>query len=145
MEVIELLNFNGNWLIGLPVGLMGLDILTGLIYAWVSKTFESSRMRAGLGKKIGEMAYIVIGLAVTYAMSLPRYVVVGIAAYIVFMEMLSIMENGNKLGAPVPAFVKNAFLAAESILKNDSYTEILLKLEKMDAKQLEEVKRLLKG
>jgi toxin secretion/phage lysis holin len=144
MEILKQLHFNGQWLIALPVMLMGLDILTGLMYAWTSKTFESARMRAGLGKKFGEMSYIVIGLAVTAAMSLPKYVVTGIAVYIIFMELLSIMENCDKLGAPVPAFIKNAFISADSILKNDSYTEIMGKLSKLDKAELEQLKAWLK-
>ena len=143
MDLLKELHFNGWWIVALPTMLMGLDIMTGLIYAWTSKTFQSSKMRTGLGKKFGEMAYIVIGIAATVAMDLPQYILCGIAAYIIFMELLSIMENCDKLGAPVPKFVKTAFATAETALQSDSYAELMAKLSKMDKAQLEEVKKLL--
>ena len=124
-EVLEGLHFTHTyWIIVLPVLLMGLDILTGLIYAWTSKTFQSARMRAGLAKKFGEIAYIVSGVAVTYAMGLPLYILIGIAVYICFMELMSILENCDKLGAPVPGFVKAVLNNIDDSLKHDSIEEL---------------------
>ena len=106
-EFLEQIHFSSQcWVIGLPALLMALDILTGLIYAWTSRTFDSARMRAGLGKKFGELAYLVIAAAAVYGMSLPRYILYGVVLYISFMELMSIIENCDKLGAPVPKFVR---------------------------------------
>ncbi len=130
-EILESLHFTHNyWIIVLPVLLMALDIITGLIYAWVSKTFESARMRAGLAKKFGELAYIVIGVAVTYAMGLPLYILIGIAVYICFMELMSILENCDKLGAPLPGFLRTALNNVDESLRTDDAQTIAEKAAK---------------
>lgn len=120
------------WAIAMPFLLMCLDVVTGLVYAWSSNTFQSSRMREGLGKKCAEMAYIIIGVAVTVAMQIPEYVLIGIVAYIGFMELLSILENCDKLGAPVPGFVRKALNNIDDSLKNDDLSEIKHKLDQVE-------------
>lgn len=42
------------WILLLPCICMAFDIMTGLLHAWVSETFQSARIRAGLAKKVGE-------------------------------------------------------------------------------------------
>lgn len=117
------------WILALPAVMMALDILTGFIYAWISKTFESSKMRAGLGKKFGELSYIVIGTMATIGLGLPSYILKGISIYIIFMEVMSIIENAEKLGAPIPAFVKNVVNNVNDSLSKDDYEEIKKKME----------------
>ena len=46
---------NEVWMIVIPVVMMGMDYLSGTIYALSSQTFRSRKMRAGLTKKIGEL------------------------------------------------------------------------------------------
>lgn len=132
-EILKNLHFASYiWLIALPCLMMALDILTGLVYAWASKTFDSARMRAGLGKKFGEISYIVVALLVTYAMTLPLYIVIGIATYIVFMEVMSITENCDKLGAPLPKALRDVINNVNDSLNNDSPEQIKEKLEKIE-------------
>lgn len=122
------------WLLALPCIMMGIDIMTGLVYAWTSRTFDSSRMRTGLGKKFGEISYIVIGAVVTYAMMLPKYVIMSISAYIIFMELMSIMENCDKLGAPVPRAVRDVVNNVSHTLEDGTAKEIAEAVE--DAKKV---------
>lgn len=133
MNALKQLHFVSQfWVIALPTLLMALDIMTGLVYAWETGTFKSSKMREGLGKKFGELAYIVIGIAVTVAMTLPQYIIIGIATYIVFMETMSVCENCDKLGAPLPKFVKKALYAISDSLQNDDYKDLKKKLDKYE-------------
>lgn len=133
MNALKQLHFVSQfWVIALPTLLMALDIMTGLVYAWETGTFKSSKMREGLGKKFGELAYIVIGIAVTVAMTLPQYIIIGIATYIVFMETMSVCENCDKLGAPLPKFVKKALYAISDSLQNDDYKDLKEKLDKYE-------------
>lgn len=133
MNALKQLHFVSQfWVIALPTLLMALDIMTGLVYAWETGTFKSSKMREGLGKKFGELAYIVIGIAVTVAMMLPQYIIIGIATYIVFMETMSVCENCDKLGAPLPKFVKKALYAISDSLQNDDYKDLKEKLDKYE-------------
>lgn len=132
MDIIKQLHFASRlWIIALPALFMALDICTGLVYAWESGTFKSSKMREGLGKKFGELTYIVIGIAVTVAMTLPEYLIIGIATYILFMEFLSIVENCDKLGAPIPGFIKKALAQANESLQNDDLSEIMHKADEL--------------
>lgn len=135
MDIIKQLHFASRiWIIALPALFMALDICTGLVYAWESGTFKSSKMREGLGKKFGELTYIVIGIAVTVAMTLPEYLIVGIATYILFMEFLSIVENCDKLGAPIPGFIRKALAQANESLQNDDLSTIIEKVEDIEKK-----------
>lgn len=135
MDIIKQLHFASRiWIIALPALFMALDICTGLVYAWESGTFKSSKMREGLGKKFGELTYIVIGIAVTVAMTLPEYLIIGIATYILFMEFLSIVENCDKLGAPIPGFIRKALAQANESLQNDDLSTIIEKVEDIEKK-----------
>lgn len=135
MDIIKQLHFASRiWIIALPALFMALDICTGLVYAWESGTFKSSKMREGLGKKFGELTYIVIGIAVTVAMTLPEYLIIGIATYILFMEFLSIVENCDKLGAPIPGFIRKALAQANESLQNDDLPTIIEKVEELEKK-----------
>ena len=122
---------NKAWVLLLPSVCMAFDIATGLIYAWVSKTFDSARMRAGLGKKFGELSYIVLGCVACYALGVPLYIAIAISLYIDFMEVMSIMENGDKLGAPIPKFIKNVVNNINDSLKNDDLDAIIHKAEEL--------------
>ena len=132
-DILESIHFtHGYWIIVLPVFFMALDILTGLVYAWISKTFQSAKMRAGLAKKFGELAYIIIGVMTTYALDLPTYIVIGISVYICFMELMSIMENCDKLGAPIPAAAKAVLNNIGEALEHDDLPTLKEKAEKAE-------------
>lgn len=117
------------WVVMLPLALMGLDILTGLAYAWRDNCFDSTKMRSGLAKKIGEIAAIVFGILVTVSMGLPSPIMKCISVYTVFMEFMSIIENLDKLRVPIPAFLSKVVNNIDSQLKND---ENLLEEKKKD-------------
>ena len=133
INIVNRVSFQSmTWLLLIPAALMGFDILTGLIHAFVSDTFKSSKMRAGLGKKAGEIAIILIGLLFTYGMNLPEYILKGVALYIVFMEFMSVLENLNKLGVPIPGFIAKALNNLDEALKADDVKEINKRLEEIE-------------
>lgn len=131
MTIIETIHFNNlMWLILIPAAMMGIDILTGLIYAFITNTFMSAKMRSGLGKKVGELLIIVIGLLFTVGMNVPTEILKGIALYIIFMELMSILENLDKLGVPIPAFIsKTLNNLNDEIMHQEEYKELNEKLE----------------
>lgn len=105
---IQNIHFSSDsWAVALPLILIGVDILTGLIYAWANKCFSSSKMRKGLSKKLGEIVIVVLGEIFSYAIGLPKYIMNGILFYIAFMELMSIIENLDKLGVPIPKSIKS--------------------------------------
>ena len=123
-EIRELLNSfhftNDIWTVMLPVILMCIDIITGITNAWIKKELNSSILRKGLGKKLGEISAILIGEIFVVGFGLTALVADGISLYIIVMELISVCENLEKLGVPIPKFIKNALaIANKEINKND--------------------------
>ena len=70
--VSELHYTNELWMIMLPVILMGLDVITGTVNAWIKKEIDSAKLRKGLAKKMGELTVILMGELFVYAFGLPN-------------------------------------------------------------------------
>lgn len=94
------------WYLILPLILMGFDVLTGFLNAWIRHEVKSAKLRAGLSKKVGEISILVIGELFTFALRLPPEVMKFLTFYIIFMELTSIIENLDKLGVPIPKSIK---------------------------------------
>ena len=108
IQVVSQFEFrNELWVLFIPLGLMAIDVLTGIIKAWAHNDFKSAIMRAGLAKKAGEIIILVVGELISYGMMLPDTIMNGISFYIIFMEIMSIMENADELGIPIPKFVRD--------------------------------------
>lgn len=82
----------------ITAGFIVLDFVTGLVKAFKEKNYCSSIMREGLFHKCGNILCIVFATLVDYAqtyidlgVSVP--VTAGVCAYIVLMEIGSIIEN----------------------------------------------------
>ena len=120
------------WMLLLPTAMMGIDVITGLLWAWVSKDFQSAKMRSGLAKKCGELVIILVGILLTYGMELPDYILTFVVLYIILMELMSIIENTEKLGAPWPEVIKEAINNAGNAAQNDDYTELIGKLREAE-------------
>jgi len=132
MEIMKELHLQSKvWILLLPCICMSFDILTGLLYAWISETFQSARMRAGLAKKVGELSYIILGCVAAYALGIPLYIAMAISIYIDFMEMMSIMENCDHLGVPVPGFVRRVVNNVNQSLQEDDLPELIKKAEEL--------------
>lgn len=109
MDALSQAHFtNDFWIVLMPAMLMTLDVLTGFINAWSKNTVKSSVMRQGLARKFGELVIIGIGQLFFFGLNIPRYCVGFISFYIILMELISICENLDKLGVPIPKFIKNA-------------------------------------
>lgn len=119
-ELVEQFEFTDTtWTLMLPIILMAIDVLTGVINAWIKGEIKSSILRKGLGKKIGEIVVLAIGELFLIAMSLPMIVLNGISLYIIVMELISICENLEKLGVPIPKFVKKALASTEEKINEE--------------------------
>lgn len=89
------------WVILLPFILMLCDIITGYTKAKVKKEVKSSKMRSGIGKKVAELIYIIVGVLIGYAFNY-KIITYTISLYIVYMEVVSIIENCKELGVEPP-------------------------------------------
>lgn len=120
-RIISQLHYrNDLWAIMIPIALMALDILTGLINAWIKNEIDSSKLRKGLAKKMGEICVILIGELFVIGFCLPTIVFTGISIYLVIMELISICENLEKIGVPIPTFIKNALSITNEKIQNGS-------------------------
>ena len=92
--------------------MMALDFITGLMVGFVNKELSSSIGSKGLIKKM----YIVILISSVYliekvGLDFAGYTGDGLAIAFIIIELISIVENGGKLGVPIPEGVKNAIAA----------------------------------
>ena len=111
---------NELWVLFIPLGLMAIDILTGVIKAWAQNDFKSKIMRAGLAKKAEEILILIAGELITFGLMLPSVIMNGVSFYIIFMEGMSILENVDQLGIPIPKFVKDVINNTNDQLQNGS-------------------------
>ena len=94
------------WVFLLPAVCAAADIITGWLQATINSCWDSTKMRKGLYRKTGEILTIVVSFAIQEAVVLPVDVTTCISAYVIIMELLSIVENLDQAGIPVPAFVR---------------------------------------
>ena len=120
-ETIENITFTHRyWILLLPLILMAADIVTGWIQATINGTWDSTKMRKGLYRKSGELLVIVVTYAVSAAISLPFDAAAFVAGYIIVMEILSVCENLNQAGLPIPTWiVKRLGKVAKDMTEND--------------------------
>ena len=104
------------WILILPACCIAIDIITGVLNAWIEHDLKSYLLRKGLGKKGGEILAIVLGELLVCGLSVPKEILGGVSVYIVFMEVISICENFDKLGVPIPWFIKKALASAGDVI-----------------------------
>lgn len=118
--LLEKIHFTSSlWVIAIPIILMTVDIFTGLVNAWIKKEVDSSKLRKGLGKKIGEIAALFIGEILIIGLNISNLLVNGISIYLMVMELISIFENLEQLGVPIPKFIKQALAVSNEKIVND--------------------------
>lgn len=121
IENIVITDFEINnyiWFILLPLILEVLDVITGYLNAWIKDDIQSKKMREGLGKKVGELVYCSVALLINILFNIPSisYFITG---YICFMEIMSLAENCDKLGVPMPNVLKKKVNNLEEELLGD--------------------------
>lgn len=106
------------WVLLLPLVLMTADIVTGWIQASVNNTWDSTKMRTGLFRKSGEMLVIVVAYVISVAISIPVDVPAWIAVYICIMEIISVCENLDQAGIPMPTWITKKLKKVADDLSN---------------------------
>lgn len=87
------------WSICLAMGLMLMDILTGLIGSIITSTFSSSKMREGLGHKVLLLCIIAMTVMLEIGgehidgLGFTAVTVPVVCTYIIVMEVGSVFEN----------------------------------------------------
>ena len=89
-----------------PLIFMLCDIVTGLAKAYVQKNIISHKMRSGIIKKCGEMMIILLTALVVYSVQWPHQIIAVVSVYMILMEIISIMENLDEIGVPIPKWIE---------------------------------------
>ena len=110
------------WALLAPLILMILDIITGYYNAWEKNEISSAKMRDGLGKKCAELCYIIVGIICKYAIGTSS-VMYFMIAYVCYMEIVSLAENCDKLGFPLPTKWKEKLNNNVDLTETDDSTE----------------------
>lgn len=118
--LLQLKEVDSYRLLILPFVLMIIDFVTGIFNAWATGHLKSYKMREGLNKKFAEISMITISILFTWVLEIPNYISYGITVYVVLMELISICENLDKMGVPIPKFVKRALRNAEYKIQNQN-------------------------
>ena len=109
--ILENIEFaSPTWVVVAPLILMVLDFATGLGNAYKRHEIKSSIMRSGLMKKFGEVVILIVGELIVFATIIPaRHQIMNfLSLYISIMELISIAENLDLLGVPMPGFIVKA-------------------------------------
>lgn len=106
MDIIYSIHFSSNyWILALPAIFAASDVITGFLQAQINGTKNSSIMRKGLYRKCGELGVILLVWVTCIALALPIKYPAAVAIYVCIMEALSILENLQRMGVPIPDFI----------------------------------------
>lgn len=106
MDIIYSIHFASNyWILALPAIFAVSDVITGFLQAQINGTKNSSIMRKGLYRKCGELGVILLVWVTCIALALPIKYPAAVAIYVCIMEALSILENLQRMGVPIPDFI----------------------------------------
>lgn len=89
-----------------PLIFMLCDVVSGLAKAYVQKNIISHKMRSGIVKKCGEMMIILLTALVVYSVQWPHQIIAVVSVYMILMEIISIMENLDEIGVPIPKWIE---------------------------------------
>ena len=92
---------------------MILDVITGLMRSWVTKSWDSTIGYVGVVKKIGVFVMIGMAAAIEYMVMAagqdPKgLILLGVTSFFIVNEGISILENCAQIGLPIPAVLFNA-------------------------------------
>lgn len=124
-ELTEEIHYSHDyWIFLLPLVLIASDVVSGWIQATINSTWDSTKMRKGLFRKGGEMLVVVIAWVVGIAIPMDVNIAVFFSAYIVLMELVSVIENLDLAGIPMPVWViKRLKKTMQSLTEGEDGTE----------------------
>ena len=114
---------------------MIIDYVTGMAAAWHNKKLSSKKGLSGIIKKISYLALVCVGMGVDWliysglnqaGISTENSVFFGVLVtiWLIINELISILENLEAIGVPMPTFlikiVKRLKVTAENITESES-------------------------
>ena len=112
------------WVFLLPAVCAAADIITGWIQATINSCWDSTKMRKGLYRKGGEMLVVFLTYIIYLAVAIPVEIVKGVVIYIVIMELVSVIENLDLAGVPMPTWITHRLKKiADGLIKEERTQE----------------------
>lgn len=106
-SIISLLIDGMGLAVTILIAIMGIDYVTGLMQAWYNKQLSSMVGMRGFIRKL----YVLLLIAAIYlcedAIFGTEHVGDGVVIAYIAIELISITENGIKMGAPMPPYIKS--------------------------------------
>ncbi|WP_366296548.1 phage holin family protein [Paenibacillus sp. AN1007] len=102
--------FFGGWsgVLGVLLVFVVLDYLTGVAASWMSGELKSKIGLIGIARKVFIFAMVAVGHLVDGILGDGHLFRDTVAFFYIANELLSITENGGKMGAPIPAVIRQA-------------------------------------
>lgn len=103
---------------------MLLDWLSGTTAAWINGELSSRAGIIGAVRKVGRLCLVAVGMVLDYIIAagvaaagaeLPIDMAVGLLVtfWLIINELISVVENVDKAGVPIPNFLRKALKSAE--------------------------------
>lgn len=112
----------GTWTDSMSVliALQVVDVVTGLMKGKRNRAIASRELKKGAKGKFGAWLYIIVGNTIDGILAFGSPIAkTFVVSYLVIMELISIVENAETLGAPkVPTFLTKYLAAAKDKLEN---------------------------
>ena len=89
------------------IAFVTVDYITGIVYAFCSKTLSSKTGAKGIAKKLAILCVVAVSSALRNFVLGSDSLRTAVTYYYISNEGLSIIENCVKLGVPVPSVLKN--------------------------------------
>lgn len=111
------------------LGVMILDYVAGITKAWINGELSSRKSVEGAARKLGRLGLVAVGMAVDFIAStgleaieiqIPVQMPVALLVcfWIILGECISIVENLDAAGVPIPAFLRNALQEGKHSIDN---------------------------
>lgn len=102
--------------LALLITLMALDYISGMTRAWVRGELSSKVGLRGIVKKVSYLLIVAVAVTVDWVVRIAAgeagvplegsyFCALLVAVWLILNECISILENVNELGAPVPSFL----------------------------------------
>jgi toxin secretion/phage lysis holin len=112
----------GGWpaVLGVLLVFVILDYLTGVAAGWMSGELRSKIGMFGIARKVFIFAMVAVGHLVDGILGDGHLFRDTVAFFYIANELLSITENGGKMGAPIPSVIKQAIEVLKGKGGNDN-------------------------
>ena len=123
-ELTEEIHYSHDyWIFLLPLILIASDVVSGWIQATINSTWDSTKMRKGPYRKTLEILAVGVLWIFGIAFGIPA-LPIGASLYVVLMESVSVLENLDLAGIPVPIWiVKRLKKTMQSMIEGDEQNE----------------------